>query len=121
MNAICLTLLDRQISTDMSSDGHIVSLELGDAVMEAQWQGGNLHVRTTAQDIAAHDLSTHGAAISETLLARWDQGMPALLPQYALCLLHPLPMLIHVNILVIAGYRRGCNTIQSGCSRCIAL
>jgi hypothetical protein len=69
-----MTVLDGPALHGLAADGKLVSLELGDAALEARWQAEEVHVRATVQDITAHDLCTHGAGISEVLLARWDVG-----------------------------------------------
>ncbi len=53
----------------------MISMEAGDASIEAHMQSGRLQLTCSVEDIAAHDLCTHGAGISEMLLTRWDKGI----------------------------------------------
>lgn len=71
MNAAILTIFDGPAAL---ADTTVVSMEAGDASIEALSQAGRLQLTCSVQEIAAHDLCTHGAGISEVLLTRWDKG-----------------------------------------------
>ena len=71
MNAAVLAIFDGPAALQDSS---VISVEAGDASIEALSQAGRLQLTCSVQEIAAHDLCTHGAGISEVLLTRWDIG-----------------------------------------------
>lgn len=71
VNAAVLLVLDGPATAETSK---VVSMELGDASIEAHMQADRLQVTCSVQDISAHDLCTHGAGVSEVLLARTYPG-----------------------------------------------
>ena len=76
MNAATLLVLDtpRAPLPLLPEAERVLSLELGGASLHAAMHGAAVSAAASVEDVAVHDLCTHGSGVSEVLLARWHAG-----------------------------------------------